>query len=241
MSSRWLNVAGSPVRLDGIDASVLTAAINADSPQLLWTFDEASGTTVTDHSGNSRAGTVSGTVARGALPLIGHQKSTCLHAGEVTIADAAWMDVTPDMSAEIVFMLSRTPTSVPVLPLSRYDAGGMMWHIYVNTSGGVGAAVRNASNAYQDTSTTPPLPLGVPVHVVMTRTTSALVLYVNGTSVATGTPSGAMRTGTSAVIVNKTVAATWERGVLHVAAAAVYDTALSAGRVLAHAQAAGLA
>lgn len=74
----------------------LVSDILAHSPLVYWRLGEASGTTAADASGNSRAGTYSGTYTLGQPSLVPTDltdTSVDFSNGQVTIANAAWMNV----------------------------------------------------------------------------------------------------------------------------------------------------
>jgi len=219
------------------------AAVLRDSPVVLWMFDEPSGSTVVDHSGNGRDGTTGGTVSReqpGLRPAEPTAPSSGLSAGDVTLADAAWMDVSY-LSAEVIVQIAAYPTPDNLLLLARYDTGGLLWHLAMNTAGTVFGAVRNNSSTYQSTnSVTFTAPLNQPLHIAFTRDTTTIKLFVNGVIRATGSVSGTALTGTSAITVNKAASSGFQRGNIRTAGAAVFLSALTDAQIAAHAAAAGL-
>ncbi len=228
-----------------IDALAFSGSYNSevlsDLPLLFWTFDEASGTTVTDHSGYLRHGTISGSVTRNGISLYGTTPSTDLTAGDTTIAGAVWMNITNAISFEAILMLKSVTahSPSPVLPFARYDtSGGLCWHIYVGPTGGMGVAVRNNSNTYQNPPIEYTLTNNVPVHVVGTRDVTTIKLFVNGVLVSSAVASGTILTGTAPISCNRIIPGI-VRGQTVLGAVSLYNTALSDSRIVAHAKAAG--
>jgi hypothetical protein len=71
------------------------STILADSPLFYGRFGEASGTVMTDSSGNGRNGVYSGGVALGQTGALVGDANTAVspNGGEGTLTDAAWMEV----------------------------------------------------------------------------------------------------------------------------------------------------
>lgn len=96
----------STVRLAAKAAAAATTyedVVLADSPIAYWRLGESSGTTAVDSSGNNRDGTYNGPTL-GATGLLSGDADTAANFDgsndRVYWADAAWMDVTGDLTVE---------------------------------------------------------------------------------------------------------------------------------------------
>jgi uncharacterized protein len=147
-----------------------------------YRFDESSGTSAADASGNGKVATLSGSTSwttgrvGGAVNLSGNGGYVSLPAGLLVGATAgtvaAWVRINTLSTWSRVFDLgSGTGTNMFLTP--RSDTGAARFAI---TTGGAGAEQRiNAPSA---------LPTGAWTHVAVTLSGTAGVLYVNGTEVA---------------------------------------------------------
>ncbi len=147
-----------------------------------YPFDETSGTTVTDATGNGRTATLTG----GSTRTAGHSGNAVLLNGSTTYADlpvgilngataftiALWVRVDTAAAWARVFDFG-SGTGIYMFLTPRSSAGTVRYAI---TTGGAGAE--------QQINGPAALPTGAWTHVAVTHTGNLGVLYVNGAEVA---------------------------------------------------------
>jgi len=213
----------------------------ADSPLVVHSMGEASGTTMQDSSGNSRNGTYSSATV-GAAGMIMGSTSVDFNGSSSTaqISDAAWMDVNAITVEAIVNFDAFGPDSRPIA--CRYAASDAVWILY--EEGSTGGVVRwyciDTTGSAKIVSSAA-LTVGTTYHIAATYDATAdSKLYVNGSQVGTTATGNALRA--SALPINW---ASWPQIPAYLdgrlQGCAIYGSALPAARLLAHAQAAGLA
>lgn len=212
----------------------------ADSPYLCWPLDETSGTTATDVSGNARHGTYSGTYTLDATELMIGSPAPQFNSDGVVIANSAASITAPytfECWARLDDDLLETTIRVPIFGLETGDEA----MISCSATAGFPAASLNPPvtgrvrglTAYSNSQ---PTPLSAR-HYVFVVDTDGLDWYVDGTLYQTI----AWDTSTYSFNDKPTVG---NGGLVNaefvgsVAWAALYDSALSAARVLAHYEAA---
>jgi hypothetical protein len=88
----------NPYRFAAPAASAYSAAVLADSPLAYYRLGEASGTTMTDSSGNSRNGTYAGSPTLGAPGLVTGDSDTAVTfngtSQQAQVAFGSWMNTT---------------------------------------------------------------------------------------------------------------------------------------------------
>lgn len=219
-----------------------TTEVLADTPEFFAHLGEASGTTMTDASGNGRNGTYNGGITKGVPGLLSTGSDTAIsiagaNGSYAPVTYAAWQD-TASFSADCLIK----PTGVSGNPtiLSRYGASfgasrfvfrldGNKLAIYGFTAGGGLAAAVG----------TTVLTTGTTYHVGFSYDGTNLRLYLNGVLEA-GPVAVAVGGGSSGVPL--TVGARNTDGAINGANAftgtideiAYYGTALSAARFAAH-------
>ena len=159
-------------------------------------FNEGSGTTVNDSSGNGNYGTATNTTWATA----GKNGKALLFNGMnalVTVPDSASLDLTTGMTLE-AWVDPSTLTSSWRTVVFKERPGGMLYALYANN----GSANRPVGqvflgNAEQDAPGTSSVPLNAWTHLAATYDGSALRLYVNGALVTTFAVSGSLATTTN--------------------------------------------
>src|SRR5438034_399280 len=151
-----------------------------------YSFDEASGTTAKDSSGNGNAGTISNatwTTGKngGALSFNG---TTSL----VTVADSPSLDLTNGMTLE-AWVDPQTSQAGSASLLAKIRSGGGFPYGLDDVDGNVDAYVY--TSAHNGTSSAA-IPLGSWTHLAATYNGSKLSFYVNGTLAASKSMTGSI-------------------------------------------------
>lgn len=221
--------------------------ILADSPLAYWKLDEIEGSTVAlDSSGNERHGTFFGapeTIYGFAGPIETDSPNVGAAGGVARGPVDAALDTVNAFTWEIWGFNSSTPTSDGAVLLTRTNTsagtGGTSIRINGQT---ITARVRvdSSGGTNWEVSYGNQLPWGTWFHVVVTRNTNVLRLYVNGvlrderTDVPIDTVTLAeTQWGISGDPIGPNSATSWG-----VARAAIYDQVLNAGRIRTHYEAA---
>ena len=157
-------------------------------PVAAYGFDEATGTAVSDASGNGNAGVITGaswnTGGRfgGALSFNGT-------SNWVTVSDAATLDLTTGMTLEAWIKPSALANWRTVL-MKENGAAGFAYALYASdTASHSSGWIRRTSDV--DATATSVLPLNTWSHLAATYDGATLRLFVNGTQVATRASTGA--------------------------------------------------
>ncbi|HWC25816.1 MAG TPA: LamG-like jellyroll fold domain-containing protein [Solirubrobacteraceae bacterium] len=197
-------------------------ATDVPRPVAAYGFDEPSGSTVTDESGNANHGTISGashsTGGRygGALSFDGSDD-------RVSVADAVSLDLTTAVTLEAWVSPATSSEWRPVLLKER--PRGFSYALYAANG------KRRPAGYVQTTSTraatgSSPLPLGAWSHVAVTYDGSALRLYVNGSQVGSRAMAGSIATSDGELKIGGSAAADeWFKGLID--NVRIYDRALS--------------
>ena len=225
--------------------------VAADSPLAWWRCDDSGGSsTFADSSGNSHPLNAGGSPTFGggaAKPFIGGT-SVALNGssqfGEANTAATTWLGSLGDMSIEAWFKTSSSSNmtmlavdnvggtpGTTIRKFNFYIASGQVTWMCFTTSTGFPYAT-SAASTYAD---------GAWHHAVVTRTSTTMLVYIDGSQVGSQTVSNTY-TGTNATrltfgcIDNNGFQNNYFNGSLD--EVAVYGSTLSAGRVSAHYQAA---
>jgi hypothetical protein len=208
--------------------------------QSYWRLGEASGATAADEKA-AVAGTYT-SATLGAPGLIGTSNPAVSFAGasnRVYAAGGYGFAGTSSFTVEAVVKPNTVDSTSRRVFSSEVISGGTavngfgLWN-----NGGVNKfqICRIPSGSY-DCATTSALASGVPVHVAATYDGATLKLYVNGTSAASSRSSGAITAPAGLSVGSRSdLGGAWS-GVID--EAAVYDRALAASEIDAHATAAG--
>lgn len=221
------------------------AAQTTDSPIAQWKMDETSGVTMVDSSGNGHNGTYAGGLALastvGDFTAPHFVNDWTKHA---RVTNGAWMNnVDTAITLEALYYADTYNGYATIIggddmgvsnrrAMMRWDsaAGGPNWSISTTTNlytmGGGPAAV---TGAWQ--------------HGVMTYDGSTIRNYINAEEVDSMSATGNLLNWTPDVYIGRTAYTGVSYGAWngYLCGIAWYETALSPERILAHAQAAGLA
>jgi hypothetical protein len=193
-----------------------------------YNFDESTGTTAGDRSGNGNTGTVSG-ATRTTSGRNGRALSFDGINDWVTIADANSLDLSNGLTLESwVYPTALGSTARAVL--YKEATGTSRYALYANTSSRPGARVdvgggRTAIGAAQ-------LSLNTWTHIAATFDGVTLNLFVNGVAVSSTPAAGSIAASTAALrIGGHAVASEWFRG--RIDDVRVYSRALSVAEIQA--------
>jgi uncharacterized protein YjdB len=205
------------------------AIVNAAPTGLVaaYNFNEGSGSTVTDASGNGNTGTISGATWTtsgkfgGALSFNGANSW-------ITVNDAASLDLTSGVTIEAWVKLS-TATGWQAIVIKERP-GGLSYALYAaNTDHNAPVAALHTSsdvNLYGNS----PLAVNTWTHVALTYDGTMLMLYVNGAQITSQSLSGAMPVSTSPLrIGGDSIWGEYFNGVID--EVRVYNRALSAAEI----------
>jgi hypothetical protein len=208
----------------------VTLNVAAASPNLVgaWGFDETSGTTAADASGQSNTGTINGPT-RTAAGKFGGALSFDGINDWVTVPDANTLDLTTGMTLEAwvspvatgslwrTVLLKEQPNSLIYALYAADGTGRPASHVF--TTSDVGLTGTSAT------------PLNTWTHLATTYDRTTLRLYVNGTQVATRALAASIKTSTGALRIggNGTWSDEWFSGLID--EVRVYNRALTATEI----------
>lgn len=222
-------------RLQG--AVGLAGAQLADSPLGAWQMQDTSGTTAVDSSGNGRDGTYSGaTLAQSA---IGTNGAYSVSMGSIAIADAAWLDVNSWTFEALVYATSWS--SYRGIATRDDEGSDRAWAFRVNAGQSNLLAWSTVSLYQANGGTTLSTSTAYLLAARFDSTANTATTWVNGTLWATVASSGTAKAGANGMKIGVGSLGGSYAFSGKMSHAAYYGTALSDARLLAHAQAAGLA
>jgi hypothetical protein len=194
-----------------------------------WGFDEPSGTTVTDASGNGNTGTISG-----ATRTTGHSGGGLSFDGVndwVTVADAPSLDLTTAMTLEAWVRPSALGTTWRTVVLKEQPAQ-LVYALYAGTDTASRPSANVFTNADHGLLGPSALTTNTWTHLAMTWDQSTVRLYVNGVQVSSAALSGTARTSDSPLrIGGNAIWPEWFNGIID--EVRVYNRALTAAEVVA--------
>lgn len=219
------------------------AAQTTDAPIGQWKMNEPSGTTMVDSSGNGHDGSYVGGLSLassvGGWTAPHFVSNTALYG---SIPNGAWMNAV-DTAITMEGMYYADGAQNSYCTLFGCDNGGSNARKVVLRWDGFAGGPNFAWGTTGGDGTMSGGPAGVTgawQHAAVTYDGAHVVAYINGTAVLTYAVTGTLHSWPVDVLVGR---AGWAAGawIGYLAGLGWYDKALSAGRVLAHAQAAGVA
>src|SRR5262249_14960871 len=148
-----------------------------------YSFNQGSGTSATDASGNGHSGAISG-ATWSSQGKFGNALSFNGTSSWVTVADANDLDLTTGMTLEAwVFPTAAATATTWRNVIIKERTGGEIYNLYADTDTHVPAAyvVKSVSpSAPVGASGTAQVPLSAWTHLAVTYNNSSLNLYVNG-------------------------------------------------------------
>ncbi|WP_422923925.1 DUF4082 domain-containing protein [Singulisphaera sp. PoT] len=181
----------------GITATAYYLPTSTSGLVAAYDFDEGSGTTVTDLSGNGNQGTASNTTW--APGLFGQALSFNGSNSWVTVADSSSLDLTAGMTLEAWVKPASNPSGSTTI-LAKERSGGLVYSL----SGASGSnlppqAYTGTSAGDQNASGSSSLPLNTWSFLTASYDGTNLQIYVNGVLVNTLAGSGPITTSTGAL------------------------------------------
>jgi PKD repeat protein len=179
----------------------ISASDPADSLVASYAFDEGTGNTIVDASGNGNNGTLTGGVWTNAGRF---GKALSFGAGSiVTIADSASLDVTTAVTLEAWVNPSTASTSWRNVLIKTAGDPGSANPCYVlqGTTGGSGFPSAYISPASGNVVGASALPVNTWSHIAATYDGAQIKFYVNGTQVASRAQTGAITTSGDALTI----------------------------------------
>jgi len=205
--------------------------VRTDAPTGYWRLGETSGTAAADSSGNGLSGVYQNTPTLGATGALSGSsaKSVTLNGTDeyITVADTGVLDLGTDtLALEILAYFDSVAAGVDPL----FDKGTAGYYLYRS-----GTSLVFAKKGTGDiVASSVALSAGAWYHIAVTKSgASSTKMYLNGVDV-TGSVTDRTIAGTadSLYIGQDSGGTAWHAGSLQ--EAAVYPTALSAARILAH-------
>lgn len=224
-------------------ADLYYSAVMADSPVAYWRLDESSGATCADSAG-SYTGTATGTYTRGVTGLI-TGSNLALSLGGQGYVVSTYQGQPSALTLEAVIKPTGVTTIQNIIDHDNESNRCFQWRI--NTSSKLELLWWTPSNGPFTCASSGTLTANQATHVAAVVNSSGATVYINGTGTAFSQSGGMKTSGTAFAYALGTYTSTGVNayklqrfsGVLD--ECAVYASALSSSRILAHAQAAGLA
>jgi glucose/arabinose dehydrogenase/PKD repeat protein len=232
ITARAVDRAGNPRESAAVPVTV-DNTVAPPPPGLVagYGFEETTGVSATDTSGNGNTGTVAGP-ARSAAGRFGRALSFDGIDDRVTVPDANSLDLTTGMTISAWARPSALGTRWrTALFKVRTGGGGLVYGLYANRNTGFPMAEALIGSLRNATGTAG-LPLDQWSHIAATYDGAVLRLFVNGAQTAATTISGALTTSTGELwIGGNPVWAEWYAGLLD--EVRVYQRALTASELQA--------
>jgi hypothetical protein len=220
-----------------------SAAVLADSPIVYYRTNETSGTTAVDSSGHGYNGTYGSSVVLGNANLITGDVAPTFPGGTSSSAKIlksstnAALAPTGAMSAEFWITIGATVTGTKILWTQTFQSGAAPYPAYIALNGGTNPFFTVQVNANNTVlAAYPAVVKNAKNHVVLTWSGTALTAYINGVASSGGTGTGPLSNYASPyngfTVGGPGDAHTGFNGTM--GEFALYGTALSATRVLAH-------
>ena len=194
-------------------------------------FDNGTGTTTPDQSGNNNNGTL--TNATWAGPTTGKYGNALSFNGTnawVTVPDSNSLDLTTGMTLEAWVRPTNLGNTFRTV-LMKEQPGNMTYGLYANGAGNSRVPIGEVNiGGYRDAVGTAQLPLNTWTHLATTYNGNVLALYVNGVQAGQLLIAGSIVTSISPLrIGGNAIWSEWFQG--QIDEVRVYNRALSAGEV----------
>ena len=223
------DLAGNVTTSSSVNVTVSNWAVPAGLVAA-YAFDDGSGSSATDASGNNRTGTLSGGATWTSSGRFGGAINFNGSSGLVTIADHSLFDFTSQITIE-AWVRPTVRSNWDTIVMKPSGSSARAYALYSgNSNGNVAGTLRLGST--ERTVTGALLTLNTWTHVAMTYNGSIIRLYVNGTQVATRSASGSITTsGNALTIGGSSTFARWFAGTID--EVRFYNRALSQSEIQA--------
>jgi hypothetical protein len=221
-ASALLHLAVAMTGLSAAAASAQPAGLVAS-----YSFEETTGTSVTDASGLSNTGTLSG-ATRTATGKVGRALSFNGVTAVVNVPDSTSLRLTTGMTLEAwVYPTALNGWQTVVM---KEVTGDLDYALYANEDVSRPSVWLRIGTASQGVAATPSLPLNTWTHLAATYNGSTVTLYRNGTAVASQARTGSIASSTRPVrIGGNTIWGEYFAGMID--EVRIYNRALSAAEI----------
>ena len=207
-----------------------SVAVTNSGPVAAYGFNEGTGTTLGDSSGNGRQGTI----ANATWFATGRYGKALLFNGtnaSVTIADAASLDLSTGMTLEAWVQPNLAMGTTWRSVLMKERAPGLSYSLYANGDSGRPSSDVNTGGIDQTVAGTASVPANVWTHLTATFDGTTLRLYVNGALVQSKAVSGSIVASAGALkIGGNSIWGEWFSG--YIDEVRIYNRALTAAEIV---------
>jgi hypothetical protein len=222
------DAAGNSTTATSVSVTVNNPPVDTSGLVAAYGFEEPSGDGVTDTSSQANAGTISG-ATRTAAGRFGGAVSFDGAGDWVTAPDANSLDLSTAMTLEA--WVNPSATGGWRTAVMKEGAGGLSYGLYGNSSSNRPSAHVHIGASELDTRGTAQLPLNTWSHLAATYNGANLLLYVNGTLVATRPTTGTLAVGSGPLRIGGNSFASDEFFTGLIDEVRVYNRALTAGEI----------
>jgi hypothetical protein len=222
------DAAGNTTTATSVPVTVNNPPVDTSGLVAAYGFEEPSGSGVTDTSSQANAGTLTG-ATRTAAGRYGGALSFSGAGDWVTTPDANSLDLSTAMTLEA--WVNPSATGGWRTAVLKEGTGGLTYGMYANSATNRPSTHVHIGASELDTRGTAQLPLNTWSHLATTYDGANLLLYVNGTLVATRPTTGALAVGSGPLRIGGNSFAADEFFAGLIDEVRVYNRALTAGEI----------